>query len=237
LTEVHAYWLLDGDGQVLPDAVTDPTSVSRLRTIVIASQLASKNLLLRLEECQKAQSGKGGIPLDELLPYMQQAADAIDHLNQPHHELGPHKVGIQHRDIKPGNLLLIGNVVKVSDFGLAKILEGRRAVIEGPSIGITLSYAAPEVFANQVSVWSDQYALAMTYFHLRVGAMPFQTTSPTQIFLILVEGELDLSPLPPAERQVIARATALEPDQRYPSCSAMVAALKLATDGTRMKHG
>jgi serine/threonine protein kinase len=195
-------------------------------TLVIAAKLASKNLLERLHECRKEQGGEGGIPLPELLVYIRQSAEAIDHLNAPIHQLGDRLVSIQHRDIKPENILLSANTVKVTDFGLAKVMEGASAVIHGYSAGLTLSYAAPEVFSNKVTAWSDQYSLAVTYFHLRTGTLPFRASAPTQIFIIHVEGKLELNPLPEAERAVIARATAVDPTKRFPSCKEMVRALE-----------
>jgi serine/threonine protein kinase len=224
--ELRAYWLLDKEGMVIPDDVRERPDAPQASTLVIAAKLASKNLLERLHECRKEQRGEGGIPLPELLVYIRQSAEAIDHLNAPIHQLGDRLVSIQHRDIKPENILLSANTVKVTDFGLAKVMEGASAVIHGDSAGLTLSYAAPEVFSNKVTAWSDQYSLAVTYFHLRTGTLPFRASAPTQIFIIHVEGKLELNPLPEAERAVIARATAVDPTKRFPSCKDMVRALE-----------
>src|SRR5262249_6766241 len=131
-----------------------------------------------------------------------------------------------HRDIKPENILLAANTVKVTDFGLAKVVEGTSAIIHGDSAGLTLSYAAPEVFSNTVTSWSDQYSLAVTYFHLRTGKLPFKATAPTEIFVIHVEGRLNLDALPELERTVTARATAKDPTKRFPTCTDMVRALE-----------
>src|SRR5204863_657989 len=119
-------------------------------TLVIASKLANQNLHQRVTECH--QQGMEGIPVKELLAYMKQAAQAVDYLNAPQH--GDRKVSIQHRDIKPENILLASGVVKVGDFGLAKVVEGTQAVIHNDSAGLTLVYAAPELFQNLVTNWS-----------------------------------------------------------------------------------
>ena len=164
LMELHAYWLLDRAGNLIPDASGEQPNAPEASTLVIASKLAAQNLLQRLGECQA--EGMTGIPLPELVGYMWQAAQAIDYLNEPRHALGDRKVSIQHRDIKPENILLAANVVKVGDFGLAKVLEGTSAVIHGESAGLTPAYAAPEMFTNLVTRWSDQYSLAVTYYRL-----------------------------------------------------------------------
>lgn len=231
LMELHAYWLLDRDGNVIPDAIRDQPNSPEASTLVIASKLASQNLLQRLKECQA--EGQTGIPIAELIGYMWQAGQAIDYLNEPRHALAERKVSIQHRDIKPENILLAANVVKVGDFGLAKVLEGTSAVIHGESAGLTLAYAAPEMFTNLVTRWSDQYSLAITYYRLRTGALPFPPGSTANdIIKMHVRGVLDLSRLEQAEREVIARATSAKPEERYADCALLVEELEKAVKPT-----
>jgi serine/threonine protein kinase len=227
LMEVHAFWLLDHDGTIIPDDVREKPGAPTPHTLVIASKLAEKNLLQRLEEC-RMEAG-GGIPIPELLNYMRQAADALDYLNAPQHPLGDQRVAIQHRDIKPENILLSGSTVKIGDFGLAKVVEGTAAVIHADSRGLTLAYAAPELFEGQVTAWTDQYSLAITYIQLRTGSLPFGSGS--SLFELIEahrQGKLDLHGLLDAERQVIARATAVVPENRFASCTDMVNALEAA---------
>lgn len=227
LMELHAFWLLDRNGNVIPDEDRDRPDAPNPSILVIASKLANKNLLQRLNECRG--EGLDGIPPVELMGYMQQAAEAIDYLNTPQHQLGDRKVSIQHRDIKPENILLASGVVKVGDFGLAKVVEGTSAVIHGDSAGLTLAYAAPEMFTSVVTAWSDQYCLALTYFKLRTGGWPFPAEAkPNEIIKSHVLGKLDLSLMPEAERAVIARATAVKPETRYPTCMALVEDLERA---------
>ena len=226
LMEVHAYWLLDREGVVIPDEARDRPDAPPPRTLVIATKLATKNLLERLHECQLLPAKSPGIPFDELVNYMRQAADALDYLNTPQHPLGERLVSIQHRDIKPENILLAANTVKVTDFGLAKVLEGSSAIIHGDSAGLTLHYAAPEVFLGEITARSDQYSLALTYLHLRTGVVPFASRTKAEIMRLHMEGRIDLSLLPEPERRVIARATALDPKYRFPTCMDMVKALE-----------
>ncbi len=226
LMELHAYWLLDKQGEIIPDQLHNKSNAPIASVLVIAGKLANKNLAQRLDECKEQ---GGGIPVDELLRYMKQAAQAIDHLNLAQHRLDEKMVSIQHRDIKPENIMLAGNTVKVADFGLAKVVEGTSAVIHGDSAGLTLAYAAPEMFENKVTSWTDQYSLALTYYHLRTGTLPFRKGSSTHdIIRAHMEGRLELSHLPPPEEEVIRKATALTPEERYPSCTDMVVGLQEA---------
>ena len=120
----------------------------------------------------------------------------------------------QHRDVKPGNLLLLQKGVKVADFGLAKMIEQTGDSHTG---AMTLSYAAPEFFKGETSRHSDQYSLAATYVHLRTGHLLFEG-SHHQVVYGHMSVPPDLSQLPIAERAVVARALAKEPEKRWPTC-------------------
>jgi formylglycine-generating enzyme required for sulfatase activity/serine/threonine protein kinase len=178
--------------------------------LIIAMELADRALLDRWQEAQA--QGLEGIPLPELLNYMREATKGIDHVNA---------LGIQHRDIKPQNLLLMGGGVKVADFGLAKLLGHSVATASG---AMTPSYAAPEMFGGHATRWSDQYSLAVTYCQLRGGRLPFEGHLGQVMTGHLMEPP-DLTMLPEAERSVIARALAKKPEERWPNCREFVEAL------------
>jgi serine/threonine protein kinase len=89
-----------------------------------------------------------------------------------------------------------------------------------PKFG-TIDYAAPEVFHGWLSDRTDQYALAVTYCHLRSGRLPFNDT-PSSFREDFVRSAPDLSTLTPAERGVISRGLAPIPQDRWPSCSELI---------------
>jgi hypothetical protein len=190
--------------------------------LVIVMELADQSLHDRFVECQEA--GQVGISRDDLLRYLRDAAEALDHMFQGHQ--------LQHLDIKPRNLFLISDRVAVADFGLVRHLD-----LQSPSAlmgGATPLYAAPETFNGQISPHSDQYSLAIVYQELLTGHRPFDAKNVRQLAFQHLKQEPDLRALPEAERVVMARALAKDPSQRFPNCLAFVRALYAARSPVRM---
>src|SRR5258708_2428668 len=104
--------------------------------LVIVMELADKSLHDELVASQNA--GLVGIPRDTLLRYMRDAAEALDHMNEKHTLL--------HLDIKPRNLFLISDHVKVADFGLVKHVGPQRP--SGILRGVPPLYAPPQTITN-----------------------------------------------------------------------------------------
>jgi hypothetical protein len=185
--------------------------------LVIVMELADKSLHDSFVECQSA--GMVGIPRDALLRYIRDAAEALDHMNEKHN--------LQHLDIKPRNLFLISDRVKVADFGLVKHLE-RQNRNGGMLGGVTPLYAAPETFSGKISERSDQYSLAIVYQELLTGQRPFQGKNARQLAQQHMQEEPELRALPEAERPAVARALSKDPAKRFPNCLAFVRALYTA---------
>jgi serine/threonine protein kinase len=182
--------------------------------LVIVMELADKNLQDLYQERRAA--GQTGIERDELVGYLREAADVLDLMNLRH--------GLQHLDIKPGNLFLVSDHVKVADFGLVRSLAERGGA--GVSLGaLTALYAAPELFRNTISSSSDQYSLAIVYQELLSGTLPFTGKNSRQLMVQHSTTEPNLSALPEADQAVVARALAKDPTQRYPTCSDFISAL------------
>src|SRR5262249_9733103 len=147
--------------------------------------------------------GEKGIPRQEAIAYLHEAAEVLDLLNQEH--------GLQHLDIKPRNLFLVGKHIKVADFGLvgslAELFTGRET--GRPLIGgLTPLYAAPEPFGGQVTLFSAQYSLAVTYHELITGEPVFKARTHHHLVTLVTEHAPDLSGLPQEERPILARALA-----------------------------
>jgi hypothetical protein len=183
--------------------------------LMIVMELADKNLWDRYREC-KAQ-GLPGIPREELLRYMEESAEALDLMNLEYQ--------LQHLDIKPQNIFLVYNHIKVADFGLVKDFQGVVASMTG---GVTPVYAAPETFDGLVTRYCDQYSLAIVYQELLTGHRPFTGNNVHQLVMQHVQGVPNLSTLPAAEQPIIGRALSKNPDDRFPSCMEMVRALRAA---------
>src|SRR5205823_14416906 len=88
--------------------------------------------------------------------------------------------------------------------------------------------AAPETFDGWLSRFSDQYSLAIVYQELLTGQRPFDGKTMRQLVLQHIQGIPDLSPLPAAERAIVARALAKDPDQRFPTCLEFIKLLRAA---------
>ncbi|TWU03540.1 protein kinase domain-containing protein [Neorhodopirellula pilleata] len=199
------------------------------RQMVVAMGLGDRTLFDRLVEMRAPDNQPtqpdplhlpGGIHAKELIRYIAGAASAIDELNLKHN--------IYHCDIKPQNILVVGGNAQVCDFGLARrVHENRRTQL---AIG-TPAYGAPEMLFDQTYTKTiDQYSLAITYYELRTGKLPFETTRRSTFLRAKAQGELLLNLLPAAEEAVIARASDLDPERRYPTCTDFAEALAAAID-------
>ena len=173
--------------------------------LIVVSELADQSLADRFNQC--IQAGEPGIPRDEMLQYMGNASEALDYLSNEH--------GLQHLDIKPENLLLVGSHVKVADFGLIKDLHQASQSLMS---GMTPAYAAPELFDGQPGPTSDQYSLAIVYQEMITGIRPFPGTTPAQLAAQHMHGKPNLRSLPKSDQAIIAKALSKEPSVRFSSC-------------------
>ncbi|MCA9215440.1 MAG: protein kinase [Planctomycetales bacterium] len=177
--------------------------------LYIITELADKTLLERCDECRK--EGLPGIPKEELLQYMSEAADALDYLFNRH--------AFQHLDVKPENLLLVDSHIKVADFGLMKDLQKSCVSMVG---GLTPHYSAPEVFDGKPTAYSDQYSLAIVYVRLLTGAFPFAGNSVASLASQHLNSSPDLTSLTPVERFAVGKALSKTPERRFQNCREFV---------------
>jgi len=189
--------------------------------IVVAMELADGSMFDLLGVYQ-SEFGTG-IPPEHLCHYLSQAGEALDFLNTRQHVVDNHRVAVRHCDVKPSNLLVLQDRIKLADFSLAAQTTSpmwyhRRAG--------TLNYAAPEVFQGWLSDRTDQYALAVSYFELRTGKFPFKDT-PATFVKSYVRPEPDLSLLDTWERPIVNRALSHVPQSRWQTCHEFMDQLKI----------
>jgi serine/threonine protein kinase len=172
------------------------------------------------------------IPAPELCGFIWQTAEALDFLNTRQHLRDSRRVGYQHGDIKPNNILLFNDVAKLTDYGLATPTFGTTTPC--PRHG-TREFAAPEVFQGYLTDTSDQFSLAVTFYVLRTGRFPFPPPPGGDMPKNYVRPAPDLNGLNAQESVVIGRALAPSPQDRYASCADLAAGL-LAANGLKMRR-
>jgi serine/threonine-protein kinase len=156
---------------------------------------------------------------------LEQIASALD---------AAHAAGLVHRDVKPGNVLLDGERAYLTDFGLSKLLASNaRLTKPGRMVG-TAAYLAPEQIRGEViDARTDVYALGCVFFEALTASSPFEGESGYTLMYAHLE-----RPVPPltdrrpelsaAVDEVVRRAMAKLPADRYDSAGEAVAALKAA---------
>ena len=140
-----------------------------------------------------------------------------------------HELGIVHRDVKPGNLLVtpLGQV-KVTDFGIARAADALPLTVTGHLVG-TPHYLSPEQAEGKGSTAaSDVYSLGIVLFECLTGRKPFVGETPVATVLMQVRDPLPPLPdeVPRRLQEIARRATAKDPADRFESAAAMAAALR-----------
>ncbi len=201
--------------------------------IVVNMELAEGTLL----DLMQLYNEDLGQPLDPavLCLYMWQVAEALDFLNARRHIRDGRRVGFQHGDVKPNNILLFGDVAKLTDHGLATPTYGPSAPCSRQG---TRDFAAPEVFNGTITDWSDQYSLAITYFALRYGRFPFPPQSKSELSRAQnpPRPAPDLTGVLDGERPPLLRALSSVPQERFATSRDFMAAI-LRAHGLKIEHG
>jgi Tol biopolymer transport system component len=187
----------------------------------------------------EARLAKGALPLDKTLEYAIQIADALDKA---------HRQGVVHRDLKPGNIMLVKSGAKLLDFGLAKLqaaetptnlsalpTEQANLTAEGTILG-TLQYMAPEQLeAKEADFRTDIFAFGAVVYEMATGKKAFEGKSQASLIAAILKDD----PPPMSELQrmtpqlldwVVKRCLAKEPDERWQTAADLMAGLRQATE-------
>ncbi len=229
-------------------SVTEPSQAEFLRDRLFkeaksAGQLFHPGIIIILDVGQEGDSAYftmervDGPSLQQVLASGDkiETRDALDILRQTAAALDfAHQHGIVHRDVKPANILLQKNgVVKVADFGIAKVMSTPNQTVTGLVMG-TPSYMSPEqIESRSVDGRSDQFSLAVMAYELLTGTKPFEAESMATLAHLIAYGDRPSArvtnpELPASVDEVLRRGLARVPAERFGSCVELVSALETA---------
>ena len=187
-------------------------------------------------ETLAARIARGALPLDQALKLATQIADALDRA---------HRAGVTHRDVKPANIMLTRDGVKVLDFGLAK--SGSKPApteqtltaaltTEGSVLG-TPQYMAPEQFeGKEADARSDIWAFGAVLYEMVTGEKAFQGKSYSSLVGAILSADprpMLVKPFtPPALERLVRRCLAKDPEDRYQSMRDVVLDLRMPPQET-----
>ncbi len=199
---------------------------------LVMEYLQGETLAARLE--------RGPIPVDEILTYAVQIADALDKA---------HRQNLIHRDLKTLNIMLTKNGAKLLDFGLAKIQMGSGVITgmtglthttpltgEGAIVG-TLQYMSPEqVEGKEADTRSDLFSFGVVLYEMVTGKRPFSGKSQASLMASILREDprsvTEFQPeTPPALVRVIKQCLSKDPDERWQSARDLLHQLKWINEG------
>ncbi len=179
-------------------------------------------------ETLAARLRRGPLPVEQVLQYAIEIADALDKA---------HRKGITHRDLKPGNIMLTNSGAKLLDFGLAKLKQemapagaqlsqlptaSEPLTAQGTILG-TLQYMAPEQLeGKEADARTDIFAFGVVVYEMATGKKAFEGKSQASLIAKILETDpapiSSLQPMtPPALDRVVKKCLAKEPDDRWQS--------------------
>ena len=185
---------------------------------------------------------KGSLPLEQVLQYAIEIADALDKA---------HRKGVTHRDLKPGNIMLTKTGTKLLDFGLAKLKQevapanvplselptaNDPLTAHGTIVG-TLQYMAPEQLeGKEVDARTDIFAFGAVVYEMATGKRAFEGKTQASVISAIMSSDpppmSSLQPMtPPTLDRVIKRCLAKESDERWQSANDLTNELKWIAEG------
>jgi serine/threonine protein kinase/tetratricopeptide (TPR) repeat protein len=181
---------------------------------------------------------KGTTLRDRIAPAKLMAHEALDLATQIAGGLyAAHQQGVVHRDIKPENIMITASgLVKIMDFGLAKLTGGTRLTVAGTTMG-TVAYMSPEqVRGEDVDQRSDIWSFGVVLYEMLTRTCPFQGDSvPAMMFEITNKEAQRLTELrtdaPPGLEAIVAKTLAKNPADRYQHLGELISDLELVKRG------
>lgn len=219
-----------------PDMVQDPRFLERFRSEVLLARQVTHPAVVRLHDLGvhegrpfltmdfipgrslKDRLAEGPLPREEALPLFRQIVEAVGEA---------HRKDVIHRDLKPANILLddAGHAF-VTDFGVARSLQGSGLTQFGSVIG-SPDYLSPEqATGDPVGPWSDLYALGILLFEILTGQLPFPEGTYAETLAQRISGRPrsleDAGLTAPDLQRIIARCLQREPKRRYAHAQALL---------------
>ncbi len=176
-------------------------------------------------------SEKGPLDVREAVDYAIQICDGLDHAHQNQ---------IVHRDIKPHNILISRNGrVKVTDFGIARAVTSSTITHTGSVIGSVHYFSPEQAKGGMIGEKSDIYSLGIVLYEMLTGKLPFSGDSPITVALKHLQEDFPrprelYSSIPQSLENVIMRALAKDPKERYDSVREMEQDLKTVLSPERL---
>lgn len=178
----------------------------------VMEYVEANNLKLRIDDC-------GALPPEEILDYAEQILRALIHA---------HKNGIAHCDVKPHNIMLLGNgKIKLTDFGIARFIDSKENVDSDTAVG-TAYYISPEqASGKKIDQRSDIYSLGVMMYEMATGRLPFIATDTSTVSKMHIENKptrpsVFNQELPTGLEQIILRAMEKMPFMRFKDAEEML---------------
>ncbi len=203
--------------------------------------------LVRGTTLRKLIASEGHLPPEIAAAIGIALADALDHA---------HRLGVIHRDVKPENVLValgegtgdaeqVSMPIKITDFGIAKLLDAQGVTSTGQVLGSPAHMAPEQIEGGDVSARADVFGLGVLLYESMVGKLPFDGKNPAQVLRRVLDGtftapERARPTIGAAFSEVLSRALAHDANARYASAAELSQALRqelsaLGFEGTALE--
>jgi serine/threonine protein kinase/thioredoxin-like negative regulator of GroEL len=154
-----------------------------------------------------------------------------------------HKTGLIHRDLKPGNIMVMDDgTVKLLDFGIARAKNESNITQHGMLVGTVLYMSPEQVRGDDLDARSDVFALGSVLYHTTTGQLPYPGKSFPEVCMAILDGKVKRPSqvrlgFPPALEEFVMKCLAANPDERFADAGAAHGALLSISDGVATHNG